>query len=110
MSLMNRIELYVNDDYATADGRQLQFIDDDASWPTSILEAGLVVSFIVEQSPHGTAVFTVTGSVASSTLINVQLTTANTTLMTAGKQYKYRLVAVVSGRDMTLDDGVIEAK
>ena len=106
MTLLTRREIVVNDDYSTTDSKQLVFTS--TTWPATV---GATISFIVEEYPHAaTAVFTVTATRVSATVVNCDLTTANTTLLTAGRQYRYRLVSVISARDMTLEEGVIEAR
>lgn len=102
------VTLVAGDDYATADGRQLKFVDTAGLWPTL---TGATVALKVGTGP-ATAVTLATGTVVTGTGSNKEVDVALTRVQSATLMptiyYKYALVATLTdGSVVTLSSGTL---
>lgn len=103
------LTLVAGDDYATADSRQLKFIDSSGLWPVL---TGATVALKISIGPGNGVLLSATGSVVTGTGANkevdVALTKTQTLLLTPSVFYRHAVVATLTDANVvTLTRGSV---
>jgi hypothetical protein len=95
------INIVRGDGYYSADGRALEFTDSGSTWPSLTSASAFVVI-------DGNAVL-LTGSIIDAATIHVQMTEAQSGLLSVGEHNYHLYVLLANGHTVTLARGIIYA-